>query len=515
MNTVESLSDAIRLKASNILVADSWNNCPHLETSLEIAGRLALEGHKVTYYHYGKHIPVVEYYNKNGGIKDRLLGYPSSPQVRGEYLLRKWAKEQKVSIKFIHAGRTPHLKLQAFSDDAFKSIENLKSLEYLGSNAIGISAASSLISLTRNPNILPSKEMSLCLSIIQSYIIAYHLIEHVLKGESYNALITFNGRFASSKGAIEAAQKANLQVFYHERGSSIHKFSLTRFSPHDRISIQKEIVNKWQAIKEFSCGREVASSFFKARRNGAEQAWFSFSSGQDRSLSQIALTNAYKKSRSGKVVVFFTSSDEEYAAVGDTYSMKDYQWKTQQEALLVLVQTANELGHSVIVRVHPNLENCIPSEKDSWNHLDFLDEPSDITIIPSHINACSYELLDSANLVVSYGSTMGIESVFWNKPSLLMGDSTYDCIGSSIHKLTSACTLYDFLSHSQKWTVAPDSALPYGFYMATHGIDFRLFHATSIFGGYFIGEDIHHYEKTNIHKALDSLKQLLGVNRSS
>jgi len=62
--------------------------------------------------------------------------------------------------------------------------------------------------------------------------------------------VVFNGRYASTKGAVLAASEANIPVYYHERGATKDLFSLHSFQPHDRIALQRDIVRIWDHAVE-------------------------------------------------------------------------------------------------------------------------------------------------------------------------------------------------------------------------------------------------------------------------
>jgi hypothetical protein len=52
-------------------------------------------------------------------------------------------------------------------------------------------------------------------------------------------------------------------------------------------------------------------------------------------------------------------------------------------------------------------------------------EYDNITVIPAWSNASTYTVMENCDKVISFGSTMGIESSYWGKPSILLGPSSY------------------------------------------------------------------------------------------
>jgi len=80
--------------------------------------------------------------------------------------------------------------------------------------------------------------------------------------------------------------------------------------------------------------------------------------------------------------------------------------------------------------VHPNLNNLQNSQARGIRELG-LQFPS-IRIIPPDSAVSSYALLDSADVVVSYGSTIGIEAAYAGTPSILMARAAYEDLGVCI-----------------------------------------------------------------------------------
>jgi len=509
MNSSISIAERLNKHATavqRVLVADAWNSCPPLETGLEIAALLGEEGFRTDYVHYGACLPYVECYNQNGNFKDRLLGYPPSPQQRGANILRQYAKAKNLPISVRALTRHRLISLEEIPIQFMDSIESLKKFEFLESNQIGISVASSLVSISRDPNVVPANASTLCAKLASSFKLAYDIVFKLLKSNSIDAMVTFNGRFACCKGAVMAAENLKIPVFYHELGSSKSKFGFFPFSVHDRLAIQKNMLEEWEKIKHLQNSKDIADQFFRERRAGVVQSWHSFTSGQNVMDARKAIETAAQLSASGKIIVFFHSCEDEIASVQDFYSMEGYEWKTQKEAVVNLAVAAKMAGHSVIIRIHPNLQDAPQACKDEWNNLSFASTLNHLVVVPSYSKASSYELLDSANLVASYGSTVGIESIFWGKPSLLLRESLYDSIQSSIQTIQRTQDLNSFIADISSWSVDNHSARPYGYYMNTFGIDHVHYSPDSLLNGFFLGENLRLYKKTKLHMFLDLVR---------
>jgi hypothetical protein len=100
----------------------------------------------------------------------------------------------------------------------------------------------------------------------------------------------------------------------------------------------------------------------------------------------------------------------------------------------------------------------------------------------------SYELLLASDIVAACGSTIGIEAIFWNKPSICLGPSLYGSL-DAVYEPKGLSEL-ERLVTSDQLAVDPEKALPYGYYMSTFGDKFVHYEAETLFRGKFLGVDL-------------------------
>lgn len=488
MLATESLEIDSQLQyGSRVLIAEAWNATPHLETGLELCLQLAAKGYHVSYIHYGRYLRHVEHYRQaSSQFLNALLGQNITPEERGEQILRRLSHKLSLNIDIIH--RPKQKRARFLIDSRFlSSLLELKTLSLNGTNSLGLSVASSLVSLTGNSQVLPLNYEELCNKLASAYIDSYEIVRSILARNKFSAVIVFNGRFASVKGAVVAAKEAEAKVFYHERGCSKNHFSLRSYQPHNRIALQQDILRTWSRTPE---NEEVARSLYINKRKGVEKAWSSFVSHHRQGLSAAVVNDAKSKASSGKVIVYFSGSDDEYSSVDDAFSRDLCEWSSQKDALIALSNAAAKHGHALVVRVHPHQQKKDHADRQSWDNLDFIYNQSSITIVDSSSPVSTYELIDAADIVVTYGSTVGIESVYWGKPSVLLGNSFYDQTGASIYCPKNAKDLEALIADINHLTCDPSSSLPYAFYLSSFGNRFVAYNATTLFSGTFLGVDL-------------------------
>lgn len=477
--------------SSRVLVADAWDASPHIETGLEIALRLAPSYLEVAYIHYGDILPRCEYSSQSRmQWATNFAGINSTSPKRGIEAAKKFSALYCLNIRFIDASGIKLPDDFILDPEALESLESLQHAFFQGSNLLGISLVSSLVSITGNSVVNPSDHATLVENLATGFGRCYHLVSNLLDTGGYDALIIFNGRFASVKGAVLAASTLAKSIFFHERGCSMNKFSLKSYQPHDRIRFQEDIRENWTKTCKDSNELQIARDFFISNRSGKEQGWTSYKGLMEPGKLAPIIANAKSRRKNGKVICFFSSSEDEYVSTEGFYESSDFEWKGQDEAFRVLSRITDKHGYSLLIRIHPHLQQKADADRIKWDELNFLDDHGNITIIKSNSAVDSYELIDSCDLVVVYGSTLGIEALHWKKPVVVMSDTLYDEIGASLYKPLTISELDSLIGSIDSLSVVQESALPYGHYFSTFGISFQLYRPLSLFKGKFLGIDL-------------------------
>lgn len=495
-----------------ILVAESWNVTPHIETGAEISIRLAKSGYRVDYVFYGHLLPYVECFDNAGrSLKSRLIYGEKSPQSKVEHLLASYASSHKIDLRVLAPPARISCHDYSIPNTCLASLDKLQNYSTKCYRNIGISVASSLVSHFKDSNILPYLHEDFCNKLATSYLRSYKLIDFIAANGIIDGVILFNGRFTCVKGAADYCQRNKIQVYYHERGSSKHKFFLNSYQPHDRIKVQADALKAYQEFGSLSSKTiDLARAFFERRRQGADEITKHFSFEQVSSATHL-VAEARAASRSGKVLTFYSSSDDEFLSVNDAFKRSNFEWKTQIQAFSSFAEIALNQGHSVILRQHPRLALVSASDASNWSDLEFIEYSlrNKIFNVSFDCNISSYELMDLSDIIVCHGSTIGIEAVYWGKPCILLSNSFYDQMGASLYQPRSRYELHKLLSSNMKLQVVPESAIPYGSYFASFGIEHAIFKPDTNLSGSIFGVNIS--DVGNRSKSITSSKQKLAA----
>ena len=446
-----------------------WNRSPHIETALELA-KIHLDAGDNVIFNFAGHDRCDNSGIAFGPIKAKFLRR-KLPEIKGIELIGS------DKIKFY-----PRCKFKKIKFDQFDGPYNLDALrEYKYANFdVGLAVISSLISTTKNPDPDINSNLSKIKEMITNAIQIYEFAKEKIKEERIDLVYIFNGRFYDSRAVMSAALNLTTPFLIHERGATKDSYSANDFMPHDMHRVQDKILENWTG-GPLNSKAEIAHKFFIERRRGIDQAWTSFSKDQEPGKTP--------RIESGKkVITYYSSSDDEFASVGDIY--KWVGWKDQYNAVTSLIAICSELNNiQLFIRLHPHLKWKSAKEQEKWTALS---KYSVVNLISYDDKVDSYTLLDSSDVVITSGSTIGIEAVYWGRPSITLGPSTYEILGATSNPKSNL----ELKKLLQKPLAAdPSKALPYGFYMATFGIKFKYYQPVDLFTGKFLGVDLHGRDK--------------------
>ena len=435
-----------------------------VETAFELVHRHLLRGDAVDY---------------------RFLGYDVAPTymspIVGSTLIGPWLPERRAaglvahpSLTFVPRARLPRRRLPFDLPD---TLDELMALRHEGFD-VGMAVASSMISKTRNSRIRPADHAPMTKKILQGALAVYAYALDVLRRDAPDLVYVYNGRLAYERAVMRACQELEVPYLVYEMGSTPDAFFLQPFTTHDRVQVQASIRAAWQAVREHPEASEAAAAWFVERREGRPRDWPAFTTAQTRSRLPDGLDDR-------RVVTYFSSSDDEFVAVGDEYRWEG--WPNQYEAVQGLIDVVDALPDThLVVRIHPHLGRKHPSERDRWMRLSGT-SPS-LTVLAPESDVDSYALIDRSAVVVTGGSTIGAEAVFWDRPSILLGPSEYDELGVA-HRANDAATL-ERLLRDPALDVPRDAALAFGHYRATYGEPFAVYRPAGLHRGTFLGADL-------------------------
>lgn len=337
----------------------------------------------------------------------------------------------------------------------YSSIDELKLLSYKDIK-IGMSILSYYFSVTRNIDfeITPTLKKYFD-SLISCLVDFVDNITNIINDVNPDKVVIYNGRYYENRVLYDYAKTQNINFYsYDVVGGFNEPYYPVRFDeclPHGISFFANKANEVWKMASELE-KYELAKSFFEKRRNGDVCCDKSYTSGQIQGKLPSLVS-------SKKNIVIFNSSSDELAAIGGEWD-EGLIFDNQYEAIKYILNNISPDYH-VYLRIHPNLKGI-----NQPHHLDLYkleDVSKQITIISPEEDISSYALLDIAGCIVVFGSTMGVEACYWQKPSILVGHSLYEKL-DVCYKPQSKEELINMIN-SDLCPKPKEEALKYSFYL--------------------------------------------------
>lgn len=454
-----------------LLVAPYALWTPHLETDLEIAQRHINAGDEVVYLACNAFLQACDINNKHDlDLCLRCVGR----RKRGLSLLSGNPIVEPL-LKLTSSNRSELRSLRI----EFDSKESLIQYKLDGFD-IGWGVLSSLVSLLRDPDpdFYDPEVLALMRALFISSITVYYSVRNYIQEEAFDRAYVFNGRFAILRAAFRACQDEGITCYTHDRGCDLNHFQLyPNVLPHNIEHNDNLILKSWDSADKLS-RNEIGSRFYIERSMGQKQNWISFTSEQKKECLPQNWDNNKRN------IVIYISSEDEFVAIGDSW--KNPLYGSQLEGLKrIIADLSCDNSIHVYLRVHPNLRNVQNKSMDRLYDL----ESKCLTIIPADSPIDSYALLNAADRILTFGSSVGIEATFWRKPSILAGMSFYRNLAATYNPGSHQEVMQ--LLHINELEPKPmEGALIYGHYHKTRGERFLYFKGLDVCDGLFKGKKI-------------------------
>jgi hypothetical protein len=432
----------------------------HYETELQIIQNHLDNGDEVTQLICKKQMPA-------------CVGNPFSEPEACERCVSKWQvgyqalTKQPKTISFFDLTEQDKQQIAAIPK-SFNTIAELQKLTFSNFD-IGSAVASSIISIYRDPN--PSLDSALVERFIITCMGVYFSMKNYLKKNPTDVVYAFNGRFSETRAVLRACNSLNVKCLLHERGHSKHHYSLFENTTiHDLRNTERVILETWEnADKEQRV--ELASRWYNNRISGKSELWFPFIENPTSELPSNWDPNQ-------RNILICNSSEDEFASVGEEW--KNPLYKNQLDGITRIVTDGMKLPNThFYLRVHPNLKKVV---NDDLKELMKFQSPN-LTVIPADDAMNTYVMVQHADKVITFGSTMGMESTYMGKASILAGKSFYYYLGGTYNPQNHD-ELLELLTKDLE-AKPKEIALKFGYFFGTYGTRFEHYVAEDFDKGTF------------------------------
>lgn len=471
----------IDLKDSTILVQTSNHTSPHLETEMEII-ELLLDQNNTVYWIQCEGDFQACYYN------------PLHKKMHCKVCFSRVSKGLKVIKQNNPKAGNLHVlkydeflkiedfkKKNLFNDLKFNSVKELKNYFYKEYD-LGLATVSSLVSHTRDHEPDLSKHDDFVQRGLVTGAYLYEVFDRVVKKVNPDLVVLFNGRFIENRPLLRTCQKLNIDFATHEKGGKLNTFLFRMNSiPHSIETIGEEIDTLWKIGTDNK--HEIGRTFFTNKIKGVEDAWFSFTKEQQ----EGRLPASFKEVSDKRVITIFNSSLDEYEGLE---GFGPYFYENDNEAIKRICTDLVKFSDiKLYLRVHPNLRNLDNTQNRYLKNV-IAAIPS-VEIIAAEDSVDTYALINASEIVIVFGSTVGVEAAFANKKVVLLGKAAYEnlncfAVPKSHEELMEILTDKDYVFPK----INAEDPLKYGHWNETFGLDHKYYKALGFNKGIYRGKAI-------------------------
>lgn len=304
----------------------------------------------------------------------------------------------------------------------FLNYKKLKSYKFEDID-IGLASYSSYVANTKDHLLQGNIAKEIVSRNVNTTIELYKFFKEILSQKKYDLIYIYNGRQNQYRPLFRLSIKKKIKVIILEYRGPNYKnvYEYINHLPTD-YNYQSYRINKLYKNLKLSKNvkNKIVNYYYKSLRVGKKiQDRVSYIKNQKYNL----LPQGYNKKENN--VVIFNSSEDEYAALGEIYDKTLY--KSQTEAIDKICESLKFKNLSKIklwLRVHPNLK------KVKWPYInDFYKlekKYSFLKIISGKSKISSYALLFNCKKIITFGSNMGIEAVYYRIPAILLNRIPYE-----------------------------------------------------------------------------------------
>ena len=337
----------------------------------------------------------------------------------------KWLGKDRATLKRMYCvTREQQAIIDQLMAQPFNSWEDLRAI-MLDGDDVGEAAFSELVSHFRETGPeLNKKNTIFARRLLENAIITHFSILNHLKAENPDRFILYNGRIAAYRPALRVGVSLGMDTNVFEVLSTYGKYILTRNTyPHNPIAMGRQFRSLYdESTKNEEEKFKIASEWFIRRIAGDSVSEYIFTQKQKRGYGLEDLKNITKIK-----VGIFISSEEELLAIPEH---KSPYYTDQNSAIAKIADDLRNEKIIFIVRAHPHLIGVYNTQVKGLREV--CSSRNNIKYFPPASKVSTYELIDLCDVILVFGSTVGIEAVYKRKPTILMGMAAYRGFGGTI-----------------------------------------------------------------------------------
>lgn len=279
---------------------------------------------------------------------------------------------------------------------------------------IGMGALSSTISTTRDRLLCSDRASLLAQKYLRTALKIRSVTATAIDKFSPQSIVVHNGRLAEYHAVFITGRHCGVDVYTHEvctPNSGWFLFKNGRVHDRDHYS---QLIKYSTSDVDASEMAQVTLDFMSKKRSGTVLY-------ENFTKQQMVGKRTYSPAGQ-KVVAIFTSSEDEFAAIGPEWDFPLFKSQLEGISWITSHLTLSDQPVLFVVRMHPNMMNV--HQSDLIPYMNFAHR--NVVVIWPDSPVDSYAVMDDADVVITFGSTIGVEATYWNKPVIELGHSLFE-----------------------------------------------------------------------------------------
>lgn len=318
----------------------------------------------------------------------------------------------------------------------------------------------------------------------------YLFAKRFVRENKIDLAYVLNGRYAYERAFRAACAFENVTFYCFERGAKLDLIRLTQNGGiHDIKQLGVDINAHWEKAEDEAVRNKLAHQYQQGKMGFSQKI-------EEENLKGVNIklfTNQQTKGQlpkdfdtSKKNVVIFNSSEDEFRSLDNSWKMDLYPGQNEAtQRIFDELSTYEDIA--VYLRVHPNLKKLQTSNVEGIQDLKTYENSQ---VIPADSRVSTYDLIQNADIVLVFGSSVGLEATYLRKPALLLGKAFYQEL-NAVYIPNTHQEVMDMVHHIPEPKPIEEALKAFYFFM-TVGQSGKYFKAQDILHCTFKEENIHH-----------------------
>jgi hypothetical protein len=252
----------------------------------------------------------------------------------------------------------------------------------------------------------------------------YSNIERFLEKQSFDVLITYNGRFLIPSILYILCKRRKKDIGFIEGGPSPQSFEFYRISPHSNQNRAEIMLDFWKRNENCHDRIKVAKDYVSRRILMQDEKFLRLFQSRFKKSSHEDSVNRYSQ-----YVIYYLSSQWENPSfeVDNLFSI----FENQEDSIKAIRDICLKNKLKFVVKIHPNPSNLAYEkfEDDYWQKF-LKNEKIEFIGATSEIN--TYELIRIAHTNIVYQSSVGAVCSLLGIPFIVLKDVDWSILISPI-----------------------------------------------------------------------------------